>query len=170
MEKVRARGFTLEMAIDIARMAHDGYWDKAGMPYILHPLAVMVQLEGEKARIAGALHDVVEDTGMTFKELAKLGCPLDIIASLRLVTHSKNFKDTEEEYMKEIHMIADSGDQTAIDVKWADLMNNSDKSRNHNPKKEDLERLKKYKRSQDVLRPYISNYLKAREISLSETH
>jgi GTP diphosphokinase / guanosine-3',5'-bis(diphosphate) 3'-diphosphatase len=159
MEKLRARSFTLETAIDIACSAFKDRLDKAGNPAVLHSLSVMGQLRGEKARIVGVLHDVVEDTDVTFERLKKLGCPQGIISSLRLLTHSKEFKGTEEEYMKEIRTIAGSGDQIAIDVKWVDLSNNSHYSRNPNPKTEDLKRLEKYERSKAVLRPLVSAYL-----------
>ena len=53
---------TLERAIQIAALAHAGQFDKAGQPYILHPLRVMFRMEEEHERIAAVLHDVVEDS------------------------------------------------------------------------------------------------------------
>ena len=52
---------SLERAIEIALIAHAGQTDKAGAPYILHPLRVMLAQTTDIARIAGVLHDVVED-------------------------------------------------------------------------------------------------------------
>lgn len=52
---------TLGRAIEIAVEAHAGQVDKAGAPYILHPLRVMLSLDGEEDRIVGVLHDVIED-------------------------------------------------------------------------------------------------------------
>lgn len=53
----------LERAIGLALAAHAGQTDKAGKPYILHPLRVMLALPDDEAmRCAGVLHDVVEDT------------------------------------------------------------------------------------------------------------
>lgn len=71
-----ASGFTekkLEKAIFMATLQHCGQVDKAGAPYILHPLRVMVALQslGEVAMVAGVLHDMVEDTGMTLERLAE---------------------------------------------------------------------------------------------------
>ena len=51
----------LTRAIVMAAQAHDGQIDKAGQPYILHPLRVMQSVSGEDQRIVAALHDVVED-------------------------------------------------------------------------------------------------------------
>jgi (p)ppGpp synthase/HD superfamily hydrolase len=54
---------TLQRAIEIAVMAHKGQVDKAGAPYVLHPLRVMHSLRAEnvQTQIVGVLHDVVED-------------------------------------------------------------------------------------------------------------
>ena len=49
----------LEKAISIALEAHKGKGDKAGAPYILHPLRVMFQMDTEEEMIAAVLHDVV---------------------------------------------------------------------------------------------------------------
>ena len=51
----------LSRAIHIAVQAHDGQVDKAGKPYILHPLRVMLAMETEDERIVAVLHDVIED-------------------------------------------------------------------------------------------------------------
>lgn len=53
---------TLEQAIQVAAEAHKGQTDKAGEPYILHPLRVMLRGRTEAERIVGVLHDVVEDS------------------------------------------------------------------------------------------------------------
>ncbi len=52
---------TLERAITIAATAHAGQIDKAGAPYILHPLRVMLRVTTEAERITAVLHDVIED-------------------------------------------------------------------------------------------------------------
>ncbi len=40
---------TLEEAIALAVRAHQGQKDKAGAPYILHPLRVMLGMDSEEA-------------------------------------------------------------------------------------------------------------------------
>lgn len=52
---------TLERAIAIAASAHAGQVDKAGQPYILHPLRVMLSVSGNNERVVAVLHDVLED-------------------------------------------------------------------------------------------------------------
>jgi len=64
---------TLEDAIVLAAGAHRGQTDKAGQPYILHPLRVMLQLEDEVGRISAVLHDVLEDTAITLDDFPYVG-------------------------------------------------------------------------------------------------
>ncbi len=52
---------TLKRAIAIAAQAHAGQVDKAGAPYLSHPMRVMRSLRGRDDRIVGVLHDVVEN-------------------------------------------------------------------------------------------------------------
>jgi hypothetical protein len=44
-------------AIEIAVSAHSGQVDKAGQPYILHPLRMMLRLDGEAKRIVAVLQE-----------------------------------------------------------------------------------------------------------------
>ena len=69
---------TLERAIEIAAKAHAGQIDKAGEPYILHPLRLMLSMDSDVGRIVAVLHDVVEDSGITLDQLraeGRRGCP-----------------------------------------------------------------------------------------------
>ena len=52
---------TLERAIAIAAKAHAGQVDKAGAPYVLHPLRIMLRKSSIDERIVAVLHDVCED-------------------------------------------------------------------------------------------------------------
>ena len=53
---------TLKKALQFAEVAHQGQTDKAGKEYIRHPLTVALLLDDFDARIAGILHDTVEDS------------------------------------------------------------------------------------------------------------
>ena len=65
---------TLERAIIIAAKGHAGVKDKAGAPYILHPLRMMLGLSSPDERIVAVLHDVCEDCpGRTFDRLRDEG-------------------------------------------------------------------------------------------------
>ena len=52
----------LEKAIGIAVHVHNGQVDKAGKPYILHPIRIMMKMEKIEEMIAAVLHDVIEDS------------------------------------------------------------------------------------------------------------
>ncbi len=64
----------IDKAIGFAAAAHDGQKRKIGsLPYIAHPVGVaMILMEmgcDESIVVAGLLHDVVEDTGVTLAEI-----------------------------------------------------------------------------------------------------
>lgn len=79
----------LKLAIEIANSAHDGQLDKAGQPYILHPLRVMLSFEAEEDRIVGVLHDTVEDTYVTPQLLRRSGFSDRIIDAVLSVTRNR---------------------------------------------------------------------------------
>lgn len=159
-KSVNTNIFTLEEAISLASEKHKGQTDKAGQPYILHPLAVMNTVQGDTAKMAGVLHDIVEDTPVTFDELRQLGCPEAVVEAVKLVTHAEDFDGSNESYMADIKNIVDSGNQTAIDVKWADITHNQDLSRIPSPTEKDRNRLNRYAKAKEALKPLVSGYLK----------
>ena len=63
----------IQEAVKLATKAHDGQLRKTGEPYIIHPLAVKKILEewnmDDDTIIAGILHDTVEDTDVTLKDI-----------------------------------------------------------------------------------------------------
>ena len=73
---------TLEKAIEIAVRAHAGQVDKAGQPYILHPIRVMLRMGSEAERITGVLHDVIEDSDVTLEDLRDEGFDAAILEAL----------------------------------------------------------------------------------------
>ena len=109
---------TLERAISIAALAHEGQVDKAGAPYILHPLRVMSAQVSDEARIVAVLHDTVEDTEVTMEELReKAHFPERLLEVLALVT-----RRSDESY--EAFVERCSIDSIARAVKLADLEDN----------------------------------------------
>ena len=117
---------TLEAALALAVEAHRGQRDKAGQPYILHPLRVMLAIEGALGRIAAVLHDVVEDTDVTLEDLARERFDRSVIEALRALT-----KLPEEDRLAAAERAV--ANSIARNVKLADNANNSDLSRIANP-------------------------------------
>lgn len=109
--------------------------DKAGKPYIKHLFRVSSKLEDEIEKTAGLLHDIVEDTEITYKDLLEIGFPIEVVEIVKLVTHDKidKFNMTKEEklelYNKDIDKVINSGNIHAIRLKEADMSDNYDLNR-----------------------------------------
>lgn len=54
----------IDIALRIATAAHAGQTDRDDCPVILHPLAVGLMGHTDEEKIAGFLHDVVEDESL----------------------------------------------------------------------------------------------------------
>jgi (p)ppGpp synthase/HD superfamily hydrolase len=127
----------LERALQIAVQAHAGQKDKSGAAYIFHPLRVMMRCTHPTAKIVALLHDVVEDTDVTFEQLEKEGFSPEVLATLRLVTHDP--KVSYEDYIESI-----AQDKLATEIKIADLEDNSDIRRLQQVDDKAIARLRKY--------------------------
>jgi hypothetical protein len=115
-------GFGVDDAIALARRAHAGQTDKAGRPYIEHPLRVMRRLRGEYEQMAAILHDVLEDTPITEQDLRAADCPEPVITAVRALT-----KQPGEPL--DNSMARAAANPIACAVKRADITDNSDPSR-----------------------------------------
>lgn len=135
---------TLERAIEIAAAAHAGQVDKAGEPYILHPLRVMLRVKTEHERMAAVLHDVVEDSAVTLSALADAGFPAGVIAAVAALT-----KEAGESRLDAARRAAQN--PLARTVKLADNAENMDLSRIANPTEKDYARLEEYKAVRAIL-------------------
>ena len=139
---------TLEQAIALAVEKHRGQKDKAGAPYILHPLRVLFRLAWdapEAAQIAAVLHDVVEDTGVTLDDLRAHGFSDEVVAAVNLL--SRHSGDSYEQFIERL-----LPNPIARLVKRADLEDNMDLKRIPEPGEKDFVRLAKYRRSWETLR------------------
>ena len=108
-------------AMRIAYAAHHGQLDKSGQPYIFHPCHLAEQMTDEVSTCVALLHDVVEDTLVTFEELER-EFPKQVMDPLRLLTHEKG-----KDYFDYVRTLR--GDPVAVKVKLADLAHNADQSR-----------------------------------------
>lgn len=110
-------------AMTIAYDAHHGQVDKSGQPYIFHPYHLAEQMSDEVSVCAALLHDVVEDTEVTFEDLEK-EFPAEVTNVLRLLTHED---EDEEDYFEYVKRIKEN--PVAKAIKLADIAHNSDQSR-----------------------------------------
>lgn len=109
-------------ALKICFNAHVNQVDKAGIPYVFHPFHLAEQMDTEESVCVALLHDVVEDTNITFEDLIEEGFNADIINVLKLLTHIDDIP-----YMTYVTNIKNN--PLAKKVKLADLKHNSDLSR-----------------------------------------
>lgn len=134
----------LETALLTALDAHSGQKDKAGQPYILHPLRVMLSLTGETERIVAILHDVVEDSDATLDNLQNQGFSEDVVDAVDALTHRDG--ESYESYIERLRTTP-----IARVVKIADLQDNLDESRLSDVRDADRERMTRYRDALDSL-------------------
>ncbi len=110
--------------------------DKGGFPYVIHLLKVYSGVSEEIEKICALLHDVVEDTNITYDDLRNIGYPSDVIDILTILTKLKG-----EDYRDYIDRIINSENIHAMNIKLADLRHNMESSRIKNPSPNDVMRI-----------------------------
>ena len=115
-------------ALKVSLSAHCHQVDKAGQPYILHPIRVATNVvKMKQARdqdktvlyVIALLHDVVEDTLVTLDDLKAIGFPQPILTTVDLLTK----RDGEP---KEAYYVRIKKNKLARLVKLADIGDNMD--------------------------------------------
>ena len=108
-------------AMKIAYDAHLGQLDYNGVPYIFHPYHLAEQMDDEISCTVALLHDVVEDTSITFADLEQM-FPKQVVEIVMLLTH-----DETVDYFEYIRKIKTNA--IATKVKLADIKHNSNEAR-----------------------------------------
>ncbi|CAG5770767.1 TPA: HD domain-containing protein [Streptococcus pneumoniae] len=128
----------IDIALAIAKKAHAGQVDKAGVDYIQHPLYVASQVNTEQEKAVALLHDVIEDSDITAADLFVSGLSNEVVTAVQILTKKKG--QSYQEYLGKV-----KSNNLARVVKLADLKHNSDLSRLKSVTNTDYERVKKYK-------------------------
>ena len=136
-------------AMQIAYDAHHGQTDKAGVPYVFHPLHLAEAMEDEICCCAALLHDVVEDTAVTLEDLAAV-FPPEVVEAVALLTHEEG-----TDYFDYVRRIRSN--PIALKVKLADLAHNSD-----------VTRFAGVSVPEDRIGYFLDKYTKAKAILLAE--
>jgi len=162
----------LQKAIAFAMMAHKGQKDKAGNPFILHPIGVMMNLEKDGfrpkeasinsrwmhlARIVALWHDIPEDTEFSVDDCFEISgielSPLEILDvknALHSITYDKNI--SHEDYIRVICAESYVSEGLALFVKKADIAHNSMPERTKHIPEPDKTRLReKYDRASALI-------------------
>jgi GTP diphosphokinase / guanosine-3',5'-bis(diphosphate) 3'-diphosphatase len=118
-------------AYEFSAKAHSGQLRKSGEAYICHPVAVAISLAEMRMDangiMAAILHDVIEDTGVSKKEIAKIFNPevaelVDAVTKLTKID-SKSHAETQAENVRKM-FLAMGKDLRVIMVKLADRLHN----------------------------------------------
>jgi len=134
----------LERAILCAVRWHAGQVDWSGMPYILHPLRVMLRMTDETAMAAAVLHDVAEDCGVTLDGLRAEGFPEEVVGAVEAMT-----RRADEDYEDYVRRAA--AHPIARRIKVADLQDNLERSLRHSATPENEARVRKYRRALEIV-------------------
>src|SRR5918911_2298702 len=121
----------IAQAYGTAHAAHRGQVRKSGEPFVYHPLAtadILADLHLDATTIAAAiLHDVLEDTDLTKKELKtrfgkEVADIVDGVTKLKRLP-SGNFEEAQAESLRKM-IVAMSRDVRVIIIKLADRLHN----------------------------------------------
>lgn len=129
----------LATMLSIAAKAHEGQFDKAGKPYMLHVLEVMrlVASEDEELNCIAVGHDLFEDTKVTAQQLLSYGFTQRVVSGIQAMTKTPGISYAQ--YKEQVKANPDS-----VIVKKADLRHNSCLTRLRGVTEKDLARTEKY--------------------------
>ena len=123
----------------LAERAHEGQVDRAGLPYVGHPMRVAGRMETPEAQVVGWLHDTVEDTDVTLRDIeAAFGS--ETAAAVDAISRRKGEKWGD--YLARV-----KANPIATEVKLSDLIDNSNLSRLPRVTLRDVERQKRYNKA-----------------------
>lgn len=162
---------TLADCIDLATFAHRHQYDKAGEPYITHPLRVLESVKAQGGQpyvqMAAVLHDVTEDTPFTPDMLLTLGVPEAAVRIVELVDRDASFLLYENEReagniacdRNDFYYLRIKQNPGALMVKLADIGDNMQPWRLSYLPPETQDRLrKKYGKAVEILNPKPVNH------------
>ena len=137
-ERIKNTDELIYKSLEIVSKLFNDKCDKGGLPYVIHLLKVYSRVSEYIEKVCALLHDVIEDTPVSYDDLKKIGYPNEVIEILEILTKLKG-----EDYRKYIDRIIESKNIHAMNIKLADLEHNMDLRRIVNPKANDYERISK---------------------------
>ena len=133
----------VEAARLLATQAHSGQTDKAGLPYLAHPMRVAGRLDTLEAQVVGWLHDTVEDTAVTLSEIEARFGP-ETAAAVDAISRRDG-----EKWSGYLDRVA--ANPVARQVKISDLIDNSNLGRIPHVTMKDVKRQARYNKALEKL-------------------
>jgi (p)ppGpp synthase/HD superfamily hydrolase len=112
-------------ALGLAARLHAGQVDKAGQPYLLHPVRVMMRLPADATddeKVAALLHDTIEDCGETVESL--VGAGVAPAAAAMVLSLTRRDGESYGDFLARVRE-----ERVAVRVKLADIDDNTDPAR-----------------------------------------
>ena len=107
----------VDLAKNIAYIAHAGQFRRDGSPYFMHPLRVSNKCDTSDLKVIALLHDVLEDTSETTESLISKGIPPELVSIVNILTKSQY--ESYSQYLNEIKK-----NELATEVKILDMLDN----------------------------------------------
>lgn len=138
IEKLETNDDLMYKSLELVTKLFNDKEDKGGLPYVIHLLKVYSNVSCYIEKVCALLHDVVEKTDISYKDLKRIGYSDEILEILQILTKNKG-----EDYRDYISRIINSENIHAMNIKLADLKHNMDITRIKNPSSNDYERISK---------------------------
>lgn len=138
LTKLRENNDLMYKSLEIVTKLFNDKEDKGNMPYVIHLLKVYSGVSDYIEKVCALLHDVVEDTDITYEDLKSVGYNDEVISVLTILTKLKG-----EDYKDYINRIIKSDNIHAMNIKLSDLKHNMDITRIKNPTPNDVMRISK---------------------------
>lgn len=121
-----------EKAMLIAEKVHKGQVDKAGKPYIWHPVRVERRCTRQEDRLVALLHDTIEDGDIASEYLLLVGFSQEVVDAVLSVSRKRG-----EDYFEFIQRC--KANPIGRRVKICDLEDNMDITRLNDLTEKDIE-------------------------------
>ena len=156
LNRIKNSNDLIYKSLEIVTRLFNDKCDKGGFPYVIHLLKVYSGVSEYIEKVCALLHDVVEDTNVTYDDLRSVGYSDEVIDILKIITKLKG-----EDYRKYIDRIIESNNIHAMNIKLSDLRHNMDLSRIKNQTTNDYERIqKRYEPAYERINNKIKEMLK----------
>lgn len=118
--------FTIARALVQERI--QGHRKGSDRPAFMHSVAVSEALRskgyGDEVCLAGLLHDIVEDGGVSLDELSAMGFSERVVRLVSLCTHDASIANRDARWVKMMARLVDAADPEAWAIKLADIEDN----------------------------------------------